>query len=431
MDTDDVNEPYLIISSDTHAGLRTEEYRRYLEARYHDDLDDHLSRLAATAELRRGMQDEKFVSEWYGLHEEELRAGWDADRRDEELDRDGVVGEVIFPDADAVAATTSVPFGAGIGMGGQDDPALMMAGARAHNRWLAELCQCSPDRRRGVIVAPVVGDVDGAVAEIRRAHGDGLRGGVMIPSLWGHGHAPYHDRVYDPVWAVCQELGLPVQTHAGAAPGEDLGTHLGLYATEVAWWSARPMWFLIWTGVFERFPDLRFAVQECGIWWVGDMLWQMDVAYEREHGTKKLASFGAHMKRRPSEYFDANCLIGSSTAKRREYLDRYEIGVRNIMWGNDFPHPEGTWPHTGEWLKHVFADIPVDETRLMLGLNAVETYQFDRTALEPIARRIGPTPADLGQRAAGAAARPYVDRHWLAGSDVPGVVAGPAVAGSA
>lgn len=118
--------------------------------------------------------------------------------------------------------------------------------------------------------------------------------------------------------------------------------HLGLYATEVSWWSARPMWFLIWTGVFERFPGLRFGAQECGLWWVANMLWQMDVAFEREHGTKKLASFGAHMKRRPSEYFDANCFVGGSTAKRRELADRHQIGVRNILWGNDFPHPEGS-----------------------------------------------------------------------------------------
>ncbi|RJL24134.1 amidohydrolase family protein [Bailinhaonella thermotolerans] len=419
-------DPYVIVSADTHAGLPTPEYRGYLESRYHAAFDEFLARLDAAAEARRrlGLQNQEFAEEWFEEHEEELRAGWDAARRDDELDKDGVAAEVIFPDADAVSATTAAPFGAGLGMVGADlDPELALAGARAHNRWLAELCRSSPARRRGVIVAPIAGDVEAAVAEIRRAHEDGLRGGIMIPSMWGEGRAPYHSGEYDPVWRVCEELDLVVHTHSGAAPRQELGTYLGLYTTEVVWWSARPLWFLIWSGVFERFPRLRFAVTECGAWWVGNLLWQMDVAYDREHGTRKLGSFG--LTRRPSEYFDSNCFIGASTPRRRELSHRYEIGVGNLMWGNDFPHPEGTWPHTRPWLAHAFGDIPVAETRLMLGETAIGVYGFRREELEPVAARIAPTPEDLGQTEEGADVwKPAREagRHWLAGADVPAVV---------
>ncbi|MFD0690770.1 amidohydrolase family protein [Actinomadura fibrosa] len=423
--------PYLIISADTHAGLPTERYRAFLDRRHHAAFDEFLARQDAMAEARKdlGLQNEEFAEEWFGEHAEELRAGWDAARRDAELDADGVAAEVIFPDADAVSATTAAPFGAGLGMVGADyEPELALAGAAAHNRWLAGLCQDSPERRRGVIVAPIVGDVPGAVREIRRAHADGLRGGIMIPSMWGEGERPYHDRCYDPVWEACAELGLPVHTHVGAAPRHELGTHLGLYVTEVVWWSARPLWFLIWTGVFERFPALRFGVTEAGAWWTGNLLWQMDVAYDREHGTRKLASFGEHMRRRPSEYFDAHCFIGMSTPKRRELAQRYEAGVGNLLWGNDFPHPEGTWPHTRDWLAHAFADIPVDESRAMLGLNAASVYGFDTAALAPVAARIGPTPADLGQDGADTTLWDVprrTGRHWLTGPDVPAVIGRP------
>jgi hypothetical protein len=99
---------------------------------------------------------------------------------------------------------------------------------------------------------------------------------------------------------------------------------------------------------------------------------------------------------------------------------RYEIGVGNLMWGNDFPHPEGTWPHTREWLRDAFHDIPVDETQQILGLNAAELYGFDEKALRPLADQVGPTPDELGQvdqdlskweslRAAG--------RPWLSGAE--------------
>ena len=70
---------------------------------------------------------------------------------------------------------------------------------------------------------------------------------------------------------------------------------------------------------------------------------------------------------RPSEYFDRNCFIGASNIIRVEMARRYEIGVGNLCWGNDFPHPEGTWPHTREFLANVFCDIPRDETAAMLG----------------------------------------------------------------
>ena len=83
--------------------------------------------------------------------------------RDKELDADGVAGEVIFPDADSVSGGASAPFGAGLGASGTTPGELLFAGARAHNRWLAELCQDSPERRAGVAVVPIMVDVDAAV----------------------------------------------------------------------------------------------------------------------------------------------------------------------------------------------------------------------------------------------------------------------------
>ena len=67
------------------------------------------------------------------------------------------------------------------------------------------------------------------------------------------------------------------------------------------------------------------------------------------------------------------------------------------MWGTDYPHPEGTWPHTLERLRGDFGGIPVEDARKLLGETAARCYGFDLDALRPIAERIGPTPADLGQ----------------------------------
>ena len=388
---------YLIISSDCHAGLPNEQYRDWLDPDYRDAFDQHLADRTRMMELAsRGILNEEFAEEWERENEEGLRGGWDAGRRDKELDADGVVGEVIFPDADAVSGGASAPFGAGLSASSDVPPDLLMAGARAHNRWLAELCQDSPERRAGVAIVPIY-DPDAAVAEIRRARESGLRGGILIPSMWGT-HPPYHDARYEPVWATCEELAMPVHVHSGSADKAAYGPYVGMYVTEVRWWSARPVHFLIWSGVFERFPGLKFVVTECGAFWAADLLWSMDTAYDREHGARKLGQqLTAGLSMRPSEYFDRNCKIGASNTRRRELARRYEIGVGNLMWGNDFPHPEGTWPHTRQFLRDAFSDIPTDETAAILGGNAGEFYGFDADALRPLADRVGPTPDELGQ----------------------------------
>jgi len=421
---------YLILSSDCHAGLPDAEYARYLEPRYREA---HAADMKQRMALRRqmatamGLEENEFVARWYAENEERLRGGWDAARRDAELDADGVAGEVIFPDADAVRGGASAPFGAGLGLSGQSDPELAMAGARAHNRWLAELCGASPARRAGLAIVPILHDIEAACAEIRRAREAGLRG-VMIPAMW-QPYPAYHDARYDPIWALCQDLDLPVHTHTGPAPREDYGGNLGIYGAETIWWTARPMWFLLWSGVFERFPRLKFVVTEGGCWWAADLLWKWDSIYMREHATKKMSNIAPALKRLPSEYFDRNVWIGASTTRRREIARRHEIGVGNIMWGNDFPHPEGTWPDTRAWLRDSFWDCPQDEARRILGGNAARVYGFDPDALAGLVARIGPTPEELGQT-------PEVDlskwreveaagRHWLSECEALPVPPGP------
>jgi predicted TIM-barrel fold metal-dependent hydrolase len=420
------DQPYLVISADTHAGLPDVEYRKYLDPQYREAFDQDLAeRRAMRATMARARGEEpEFVQHWYDETGEDLEGGWDVAHRDRSLDGDGVAGEVIFPDADAVRGGASAPFGAGLSLSGEFDGELLMAGAQAHNRWLAELCAESPARRRGLAIAPILHDVDAAVAEIRRAHASGL-GGVMIPALW-RPFPPYNHERYDPVWAVCEELGMPVHTHTGPAPRDEIGEDLGIYATETIWWTARPMWFLLWSGRFERFPGLRFAVTEGGCWWLADMLWKWDTSYAREHATKKMGDIGPKLRMLPSEYIDRNVKIGSSNTRRREIARRFEIGVGNIMWGNDFPHPEGTWPHTRAWCRETFWDCPVEDTRRILGLNAAGFYGFDTDALAPLAERIGPTPAEFGQVGVDLAkwdAPRRAGRHWLTGSEaIPSTV---------
>jgi predicted TIM-barrel fold metal-dependent hydrolase len=387
---------YLVISADCHAGLPSEQYRDWIEPDHTAAFDDYLDRRRAMVkQLIAG--DEDFAAKWERDNQEGLRGAWDAGRRDKELDGDGVAGEVIFPDADSVMGGASPPFGAGLSGSADVEPELAFAGARAHNRWLSGLCQESPERRAGVALVPISHGVDRSVAEITWAREHGLRGGILIPAMWGAA-PPYHDRAYDPVWAACQDLDMPIHTHSGPAPRHEYGEHLGIYASEAVWWAGRPLWFLLWSGAFERFPGLKFVVTESAAYWAPDLLWKMDVYFAGSHTTKKMIKrLRGSLTMLPSQYFDRNCFLGASTMSRTEVARRYEIGIGNLMWGNDYPHPEGTWPHTVEKLRDTFWDVPPGETAAMLGGTAAGVYGFDADALVPLASRIGPTAADLGQ----------------------------------
>ncbi len=264
--------------------------------------------------------------------------------------------DVLFADADAITGMASPPFGAGLFAGAIEDPELAFAGAHAHNRFLAEMCSHSPHRRGGIALVPITHDIARAVAEIEWvADQPGIRG-IMIPTMW-RSRAPYNDAVYDPVWAACAEAGLPVHTHSGEAPMEEYGDHTGVYLAEVVWWAVRPAWHLLFSGAFERYPGLKFVVTEAAAYWAPDMMWKWDQYMGGGHTTKKMAALlKGKISKLPSDYFGTNIFIGASTMSKEEIRRRYVIGTDVVMWGTDYPHPEGTWPHTAAKLTADFAD---------------------------------------------------------------------------
>jgi predicted TIM-barrel fold metal-dependent hydrolase len=391
-----MNERYLIISADAHAGLPSEEYRAYLDPEHHEAFDSFLAERHARRDELLKMNYE-YIMGWETDNAEGLRGAFDPEQRDKELDADGVAAEVIFPDADAITGMAGPPFGAGLSAGEITEPALAFAGARAHNRFLVELCSHQPERRGGVGLVPITHDIERAVHEIEwLAQQPGIRG-VMVPTMW-RDHLPYNHPAYDPVWAACQAADLPVHTHSGEAPQEEYNDNIGIYLAEAAWWPARPLWHLLFSGVFERFPQLKFVVTESAAYWAADMMWKWDQYMGGGHTTKKLAALlEGKISRLPSEYFGINLFIGASTMSKEELRRRYVIGCDVMMWGTDYPHPEGTWPNTVERLRSDFGALPVDDTAKLLGATAAHCYGFDADALRPVADRIGPTPEDLGQ----------------------------------
>ena len=392
---------YLVVSSDGHAGLHAADYREYVESKYHPAFD---AALPIQVEATERMSDYFLITEinedWRNGREEQLAGAWDPTARDKVIDEDGIAAEVLFPDG--VTEMNSPPFGAGFNMRPEGANAeLMWAGCDAHNRFMTEFVQTAPERRIGLACVPVYWDIDLAVKKTEEARRNGLRG-VLLPPLCGDFPA-YHFPQYDKFWAACQDLEMPVHFHSGPAPMEQFFGPLppaegsaipagavGSYLMEVHLWLTRPLTFMLWGGVFTRHPKLKLALTEGTSAWVPDYIERLDFHYTESRESQKLGDFRGHLAESPVETFRKNVNIGSSCMSRREAELRHKIGIRNMMWGSDYPHPEGSWPVTRQQQYDSLHGLPEDEIAFLLGGNAIDFYGLDAEKLAPIAARIGP-----------------------------------------
>jgi len=377
-----VSERYIVISADGHAGADLRDYRPYVETALLDQFD----RWA-----------DAYVNPFGDLERDDANRNWDSDVRSADLEADGVVAEVIYPN-------TVPPFFPRGGLVAQipnaADYPLRLAGLRAHNRWLADWCALLPGRRAGVAQL-MLNNLDDAVADVHWIADNGLFGGVLIPAVPpGSPIEPLHSPIYDPVWRACEERGVVLNIHGGSG-SPDQGMYpssLAMFVLEASYYAHRPLWSLILSGVFDRFPALRLAFAESGSAWVPQTLLAMDtIQAKQETGNIGVMTIPNpfRLARKPSEYWHTNCWLGASFMTRGDAEDRARIGVDRIMFGSDFPHDEGTFPYTREALAHTFHGIDPVEVAAMVGGNAANLYGFDLDALRPVADRIGPAVADV------------------------------------
>jgi predicted TIM-barrel fold metal-dependent hydrolase len=377
---------YTVISSDCHAGADLLDYRDYLESAYHDEFDAW----AAT-----------FANPYADLIEPDADRNWNSDRRNSDLDSQGIAGEVIFPNTvppffprGSLAAPAPVS---------TSEAELRGAGLRAHNRWLADFCLLSPSRRAGVGQIQLF-DLDEAIAGVRSIAALGLRGGVLLPGTPpGSSMPPLYAEHWEPLWAACAEEGVVVNHHgggAGPAPEPEWGTAIAVWVYESHWWAHRILWQLIFNGTLDRHPDLTLVLTEQGSGWIPAALDSLDVTASRfARPTSAISRFAGpaagSLPLSPRQYWERQCYVGASFMRPVEVAGRDRIGVDRIMWGADYPHYEGTSPYTLEALRWTFHDVPPGEVARMLGGNAAGVYGFSLSELAPLVSRIGPTVASV------------------------------------
>jgi predicted TIM-barrel fold metal-dependent hydrolase len=409
--------PVAVVSADSHCGPRIkEDLRPYCPSAYLDEFDAFVGTYAPP---EGGTHAHKDVDP-YPYPEARERAQrarrnaamlghYDMEARLADMDRDGVAAEIIFhgsqngepfPFVDDPLSTFRLRMD-----GDVHRLELIAVGAQIYNRWLADVCADAPHRRVGLAHLPLW-DIDASIEALRTAHDQGLRAVNFPAPRPGMLDTNYPE--WEPFWAECEELGMPLVTHCGVAdPQQWAGPANGIlgFFEGGGWLSRRALHRMIFSGVFERHPELRLVytelMQQGSTWWPGTMA-EYDQAWQRRRWM-----VGDMCPRPPSEYMQSNVFLGASLLHRSPHETHIAVSLGyagNVLWGADYPHVEGAVLYSGPdgpsttriAMQLSFAGVSERWTRRMLGGNAIDVYGLDGDALAAVAERISaPTPADL------------------------------------
>jgi predicted TIM-barrel fold metal-dependent hydrolase len=316
-----------------------------------------------------------------GLYEDGkrgIRRLTDPELRIKDQDRDGVRGEVLY----GVLGTT----------GRMNDGEAAAEVLRIYNEWLAEFCGTHPDRYAGLACIPNH-PIEAAIAEVERVARRGVLRGIDIAN--SSELTPLWDPYWNPLWDVIAASGLPLHFHTvgghtpehlrkiislGAdptrarlpdAPDVPLAVARAAFATNITQFQinmSNILTSMIFSGVLERHPGLRVVLGESGIGWIPYVLWRMDAEWEDQFRDLSLTM-------PPSAYWRRQCFATYQTDPVGvKLLD--ELGADRVMWGSDFPHPDGVWPDSQSYLDKELAHLPEPTRRQVACDNAARLYGF-------------------------------------------------------
>ena len=296
--------------------------------------------------------------------------GSDPNERIKEMGVDGVSAEVLYP-------TYLLPHF------GMDDAKLQQACFRAYNDWLIEYFRVAPARLVGIAAISVY-DIDAAVQELERCAKAGMKGSMIWQAP--HPDLPFRSAHYEKFWAASQDLAMPVNLHILTGHGyhkdksyfdnkgvEHYRASVNLKLREIS----DAFFDLIFYGVLDRHPRLKFVSVENEIGWLPFMLQQWDYYYRRFRGVNP-----PPISKDPSEY-SRDQIFGTFFRDAVAGRGFEWWGQDNCMWSNDYPHQNSTWPESRKHIERNLGHLPPAIKRKLLCINVAKLFQMD---IEQIAK---------------------------------------------
>jgi len=290
------------------------------------------------------------------------RGGWDPKARIADQDRDGVHAEVIYPSIGMVLCN-------------HEDANYKNACFKAYNRWLAEFVSYAPQRLIG-LGQTAVRSVAEAIKDLEEMKKQGFKG-VMLPCDPST-EMDYDDPSFDALWEAAVAMKMPISFHIltsgrgkssvsvsgrGGNGRPANGQHGVIRANQDL------IALFIWGRIFERFPDLKVVCVEADAGWAPHFMYRLDHFYNRHRFWSKLGD----MQKLPSEYFADNIYL-TFQDDWIAFNSTHMMNPRRLMWANDFPHSDSTWPWSQQMLARHTAKLSPEEKQWILRDNVIELY---------------------------------------------------------
>jgi predicted TIM-barrel fold metal-dependent hydrolase len=311
------------------------------------------------------------------------KGGWDGKARIADQDRDGVIGEIIYPSVGMVLCN-------------HNDADYKQACFQAYNRWLSEeFCAAAPDRLFGV-GQTAIRSVEEGIKDMEKMKEMGFKG-IMMPGNPAT-EFDYDDPRFDPFWKASQEMEMPLSFHiltsksdgqvmqkakgGGLLNNEKATSHdRSKYSGDHLLHSIQSIILMfIYGGVFDRNPDLKIVSVEADAGWVPHYIHRLNRAYKRHRFWTKQKE----MSKMPGEFFYDNVYV-TFQDDPQAFRTNGIANPKRIMWANDFPHSDATWPWSQEMLANHTEGVSEADVRAILHDNCAELYNLPT---KPVAGRM-------------------------------------------
>jgi uncharacterized protein len=366
-----------IISADSHITEPPDCYSARIDAKYkhraprlvHDarrgdvfEIEGSNTRIPMSLVSAAGKRPEELTA--FGAVFEKLhRGGWEPHARIEAQAEDGIAAEIIYPSV-------------GMELCNIPDVDLKQACMDAYNLWLAEFCAPYPDRLIGAAQTPVRTPQSG-IEDLRRIKALGFKG-VMLPGM--PGVEDYFDPMYDEFFSAVVDLDLVPSFHI-LTSGENLkqgyrGTRINSFMSIVRGNQDLISMFVL-DGIFMRHPKLRIVSVEADGGWIPHFSYRMDHAYKRHRHWLQ----GRELEKSPTEYVREHVYF-TFQDDHTAFQFKDHVNIERMMWANDYPHSDSTWPLSQDVLREHTQGMTTDEINLVVHDNVAGLYKLDTSALK-------------------------------------------------
>ena len=359
---------YFMVSTDGHVQEPADLWMTRMDKKYQDRIPQvSVGAKGDKFQKTEGFRPSKLMNiEYKGEDLLRNKAGVTVADRFSDHAADGIDAEILFPNK-------------GLAIWATPDAKFSQEMCKVWNDWAWETFS-----EVNSVMSPMAciasADIEGAIKEIERSAERGFRG-LALPCkpVFGppnHEDINYNLPVFDPLWECIQDTGLPITYHVstGRDPrtARSSGGAVINYAVHSLSSTIESVATMCASGVIERFPKLVFGTVESGIGWVPWALEAMDEAYKKHHMFVRPKLQGL-----PSDYFRSNGFSTFQEDKSGIDLAREHNLVNNFMWANDYPHHEGSWPHSAAAIERGMINLNDQERAKILGLNAAKVFGFE------------------------------------------------------